>query len=119
MRNFVVEIFVSHVLEHCRYMCTKNGMAAKLKNAAGRVRSSDVDELCKTACSNLEVGVSGDVSREVDDAIRSGKVTNVSAPVSRKQETKRNDFDGLDDLLGGASKPTTQPTRYEVVVDED
>lgn len=66
-------------------MCTKNGMAAKLKNAAGRVRSSDVDELCKTACSNLDVGVSGDIQREVDDAVRTGKVTNVTAPSSRKQ----------------------------------
>lgn len=41
--------------EHCRYMCVKNGLAAKLKSAAQRVRSSDVDDLTKTACSNMEV----------------------------------------------------------------
>jgi hypothetical protein len=63
-------------------MCTKNGISGKLKNAASRVRSSDVDELCKTACSNLEVSVSGDIQREVDDAIRTGKITKVNAPTS-------------------------------------
>jgi len=100
--------------EHCRYMCVKAGLSSKLKNAAQRVRSSDVDDLCKTACSNMEVGVSGDVQREVDDALRTGKVVKVSAPSSSMKEQKKNDFEGLDELLGGSSgnyKPATTQTK--------
>jgi len=75
--------------EHCRYMCVKAGIAAKLKNAAQRVRSSDVDELSKTACSNMEVGVSADIQKDVDEALRTGRVTKVSAPTSTQKEQKR------------------------------
>jgi len=89
--------------EHCRYMCVKAGLAAKLKNAASRVRGDDVNELCKTACSNMEVGVSANVSKEVEEKIRTGQIQKISAPTSSLKEQKKNDFEGLDDLLGNAS----------------
>jgi len=103
--------------EHCRHMCVKSNMTNKLKSAAQRVRSSDVDDLCKTACANLDVGVSGDVQREVDDALRSGRVTTVAAPTSNIKEKKTDDFAGLDDLIGTASNsahrtgPKTNPSK--------
>jgi len=98
--------------EHCRYMCVKAGIAAKLKNAASRVRDGSVTELSNTACSNLEVGVSGHVEREVDDALKSGKVTKVAAPTSQQKTVQVNkDFDGLDELLGGSSKPSSTPSK--------
>jgi len=89
--------------DHCRHICVKQGFSGKLKNAASRVRNSDVEDLVKTACSNLEVLVSGDVQREVDDALRSGRVQRVNAPVASQREQATNDFEGLDDLLGGSS----------------
>lgn len=101
--------------EHCRYMCVKSGLVAKIKNAAQRVRSADVDELSKTACSNLEVGVSGDVQREVDEALRTGKVTKVAAPTSNLKEQKKNDFEGLEELLGGSTGTYKQPTQNKPV----
>jgi len=99
--------------EHCRYMCVKQGIGQKLKTAAARVRSADVDELCKTANSNLEVGVSGDIQKDVDNALRSGGITKVNAPTSNLKEQKKNDFDGLDDLLGASAsnKTYSQPAR--------
>jgi len=92
----------------------------KLKSAASRVRGEDVNDLCKTACSNMEVGVSGDVQREVDDALRTGKVTRVNAPLSTQKEKKTDDFAGLDDLIGTSSnphrtnpnKPVSKPTSH-------
>jgi len=75
--------------EHCRYMCVKAGLAAKLKNAATRVRADDVSDLCKTACSNMEVGVSANVSREVEEKLRTGQITKVSAPTPNLKELKK------------------------------
>jgi hypothetical protein len=90
-------------------------MSAKLKSAAQRVRNSDVDELSKTACSNMEVGISGDVQREVDDALRNGRVTQVHAPTSSLKEKKVDDFAGLDDLIGTNTNPNhrTGPNRAQ------
>jgi len=105
--------------EHCRYMCVKAGLAAKLKNAASRVRGDDVNELTKTACSNMDVGVSANVSKEVDEKLRTGQITKITAPTSNLKEQKKNDFEGLDDLLGSSGstsykpsqpKPTAKPT---------
>jgi len=98
--------------EHCRYMCVKAGLAAKLKNAATRVRADDVSDLCKTACSNMEVGVSANVSREVEEKLRTGQITKVSAPTPNLKELKKNDdFAGLDDLLGGSSNSYKPPQK--------
>jgi len=95
---------------HCRYICSKSGITAKLKNASTRLRDKTVTDLTNTACSNLEVSVAKDIEKEVDDAMRTGRVTKVSAPTASMKDSKKDDFEGLDDLLGpGKNKPAAKP----------
>jgi len=95
--------------DHCRHICVKQGLGAKIKAAASRVRDDDISDLAKTACSNLDIGVAGNIVSEVDEALRTGRVTKVVAPTSTLKHTAKNDFEGLDDLLG-AHKSNAKPT---------
>jgi hypothetical protein len=92
---------------HCRYMLTRSGAEQKLKAANSRLGDSTISSLVETACKNFGVLVAADIQREVDEALRSGRVQNVAAPSSHKAQTVDN-FAGLDELLGG-SAPAPKP----------
>jgi len=76
----------------------------------------------------MEVGVSANVSKDVEEKIRTGQIQKISAPTSALKEQKKNDFEGLDDLLGNSShtsynkpttsKPVSKPT-YQQMDDLD
>jgi hypothetical protein len=101
---------------HCRYMLTSSGAEHKLRSASSRCGDSQVSSLVDTAIKNFAVTVSADIQREVNEALRSGKVTNVAAPSSQKAKVT-NDFEGLDDILGFSSpapKPSFKPASAAV-----
>lgn len=103
----IVNVTFDH---HCRYQLTRSGAEQKLRSAASRTGDSTVASLVDTACKNFGVSVAADIQREVDEALRAGRITNVAAPSAQKARVV-DDFAGLDELLGNsAPAPKPQPS---------
>jgi len=88
---------------HCRYMLVRSGAEAKISSARNRLHDQTVSQLADTAIKNFAVTVPPDVQSEVDKALSTGAVRQVSAPTAQKRAPTTNAFEGLDDLLGPGS----------------
>jgi hypothetical protein len=88
---------------HCRYLLASADAEKHVANASKRVPDPTVNQLSTTALKNLTVQAPPEVQNEVENAKRGGKIQGVGAPKAQRREAKKDDLEGLDDLIGNIS----------------